>query len=162
MAKRIVKWSLDNTILKLSKALEDPKATAEIMAEFDLAKLFPTFTEMTIVQRQVVVYGVKQKLMDVGAGEIAEVEGKVQRAKTKFQELLDGKWEGERVNATGAADNKRIVSEVKEAAKAVTLQGLMMKKIAFPGTFTTEDEAKLQEFLAVYASNEAKGKGRGK
>ncbi len=158
MAKRIVKWSLDGAILKLGKALEDPKATAEIMAEFDLAKLFPAFSELTIVQRQVIVYGVKQKLMDVGAGEIAEVEGKVQRAKTKFQELLDGKWEGERVNATGAAENKRIVAEVKEASKAVTLQGLMMKKIAFPATFTPEDEARLQEFLEIYAKQEAAGK----
>jgi hypothetical protein len=43
MAKRIVKWSLDKAILTMSKALEDPKATAEILATFDLTKLYPTF-----------------------------------------------------------------------------------------------------------------------
>jgi hypothetical protein len=143
MAKRIVKWTLDGTILKLSKAIED----AVVEAEFDIIKLFPSFLEMTDVQKQLTTFGIRQKLMDTGASAVGESETKIQAAKTKWEELLAGKWTGERVNSTGAAENKRIAAEVKEAAKVVSLQGLMMKKIAFPTTFTEEDEAKLQEFL---------------
>ena len=157
MAKRIVKWSIDNSILKMSKALEDPKATAEVLAEFDLKDIYPTFLEMTEVQRQLVIYGTKQKLMDVGASEIAEVGGKVTSAKKKWAELVAGKWEGERVNSTGSAENKRILGEVKAASQVVSLQGLMMKKFAFPATFTPADEEKLNEFLAAAAEG-AKGK----
>jgi hypothetical protein len=151
MAKRVVKWTLDGMILKLSKALEDPKSEVVIEAEFDLAKLFPSFIEYSEVQKQLVVYGTKQKLMDSGASDIGDGMTKIQSAKAKWAELLEGKWSGDRVNATGAAENKRIVSEVKEATKVVSLQGLMLKKLVYPATFTEEDEAKLQEFLAEVA-----------
>ncbi|RPI80000.1 MAG: hypothetical protein EHM41_23410, partial [Chloroflexi bacterium] len=60
MAKRLVKWLLDGSILKMAKPLEDPKAVAEIQAEFDLTKLFPTFGTLATVQQQLIVYGVKQ------------------------------------------------------------------------------------------------------
>lgn len=156
MAKRIVKWSLDGAILKLAKAVEDPKSVAEILAEFDLTKLFPTFNELTVVQSQVIVYGVKQKLMDVGASEIAEVGGKVSRAKTKWEELLAGKWEGERVNSTGAAENKRVIAEVKKASEAVTMSGLLIKQTLYPDKFTAEDAVKLDEFIQVMAKNAKK------
>jgi hypothetical protein len=156
MAKRIVKWTLDGAILKLGKALEDPKATAEILAEFDLTKLYPTFNEMSVVQSQIIVYGVKQKLMDVGANEIGEVGGKVTRAKTKWDELLAGKWEGERVNSTGAAENKRVIAEVKKASEAVTMSGLLIKQTLYPDKFTEEDQTKLDEFIQVMAKNAKK------
>ena len=162
MAKRIVKWTRDNAILHMAKSLEDPKATAEILADFDLTKLFPTFLEMNDVQKELVVYGTKQKLMDVGASEIAEVAGKVEAAKKKWDELLAGKWSGDRVNSTGAAENKRILAEVKDGAKAETLQGLMLKKLAFPTTFTEADEAKLQSFLLEVAKQAAKTGKAGK
>ncbi len=168
MAKRIVKWTLVGSVLNLAKALEDPKATAEILTSFDLAKLFPTFGEMNEVQKQLIVYGTKQKLMDVGANAIAEVAGKVEAAKKKYDELLAGKWEGERVNATGTSENKRIASAAKELASAVTMDGLMMKKAlsTFPGqpAFTPEDQAKLDE-LTVAAGEILKrqaNKGKGK
>ena len=160
MAKRIVKWSLDGATLKMAKALEDPKATAEILAEFDLTKLYPTFGEMTVVQSQVIVYGIKQKLMDVGASEIAEVSGKVTAAKKKWDELLAGKWEGERINSTGAAENKRVIAEVKKASEAVTLQGLLIKQTLYPDKFTEEDKTKLGEFLAVMVEASAPKKGK--
>lgn len=156
MAKRIVKWSLDGSTLKLAKSLEDPKATAEILAEFDLTKIVLGFNEMTEVCQQLFVYGTKQKLMDVGANAIGDLDGKVTAAKEKYNELVAGKWTGDRVNATGAAENKRILSEVKEAAKVVSLQGLMFKKIAFPATFTAEDEVKLQEFIELAAKGSKK------
>ncbi len=158
MAKRIVKWALNKAILTMSKALEDPKATAEILATFDLTKIYPTFNEMSIVQSQIIVYGVKQKLMDVGASEVAEVSGKVTAAKKKWEELLAGKWEGERVNSTGAVENKRVLAEVHKASEAVTLQGLLIKQTLYPDKFTPEDQTKLGEFLAVMAKGQAKGK----
>ena len=160
MAKRIVKWTLDGSILKMAKAVDDPKSVAEIMAEFDLTKIYPTFNEMTVVQTQVIVYGMKQKLMDVGASEIAEVSGKVAAAKKKFDELLAGKWEGERINSTGAAENKRIIGEVKKASEAVTMSGLLIKQTLFPDKFTPEDQTKLDEFMAVMIKQQAGNKGK--
>jgi len=151
MAKRIVKWTLDGTILKLSKAIED----AVVEAEFDISKLFPTINEMPDVQKQLIIFGTRQKLMDTGASAVGESETKIQAAKTKWEELLAGKWTGERVNSTGAAENKKLLNELKEASKAVTMQGLMMKQVmaSFPGNpeFTAEDAAKLQEFIQIAA-----------
>ena len=154
MAKRVVKWVLNGSIMSLLKPSEDPKGDAVLQADFDLTKLFSNFAQMTEIQQQIIGYGIKQKLMDTGASEIADVEGKVSRAKAKFSELIAGKWSGDRVNSTGAAENKRIVSEVKKSAEVVSLQGLMMKKIAFPDKFTPEDEKKLQEFMAIYAKQQ--------
>jgi len=151
MAKRIVKWTLDESILKMLKPLETEKSEVVIFAEFDLTKLYPTFKEMTVVQSQIIVYGVKQKLMDCGASEVGEADGKVTAARKKWDELLAGKWEGERVNSTGASENKRIVAEVKKASEAITLSGLLIKQTLYPEKFTPEDQVKLDEFLAVKA-----------
>ena len=158
MAKRVVKWTLDGTILKLSKPLEDPKATAIIEAEFELTQLFKDFADLSDIQKQLIVYGTKQKLMDTGASEIGDVQGKVSKAKAKWAELLEGKWTGDRVNATGAAENKRIKGIVTEAVKAVTLEGLMLKKMLYPATFTEEDATKLNDFLEVVAKHDRKKK----
>jgi hypothetical protein len=158
MAKRIVKWSLDGSILKMSRPIEDPKAVAEVFAEFDLTKLYPTFKEMTVVQSQIIVYGVKQKLMDCGASEVGAVDGKVTAARKKWDELLAGRWEGERVNSTGASENKRVIAEVKKASEAVTLQGLLIKQTLYPEKFTPEDQMKLEEFLAVMVKAEMSAK----
>jgi hypothetical protein len=147
--KRLVKWSLDKSVLKLSKSLEDPKAIAVIEAEFDLILIYPDFLSFTEVQQQLIVYGTKQKLMDVGAGDIGDGQSKIGSAKTKWNELLEGKWAGERVNSTGAAENKRVLAETKEASKAVTLEGLIIKRTLYASTFTVEDAAKLEEFLSI-------------
>lgn len=154
MAKRIVKWTVDGNVLKLSKVIGSEEV-AVVEAEFDIIKFFPDFEKFTDVQKQFSMFGLKQKLMDCGA-DVSTLDGKVSSAKTKWQELLDGKWTGERVNGTGAAENKAILANVKTASKEVTLQGLLMKKVAFPATFTPEDEVKLQEFLAVLAKSEKK------
>ena len=158
MAKRIVKWSLDGTILKLSKPLSDPKSIAVIEAEFDLVALFPDFANLTDVQKQLIVYGTKQKLMDTGASDIGDSDGKVKSAKSKWAELLEGKWTGDRINSTGAAENKRIVNEVKTASQVISLQGLLLKKVAYPDKFTADDEIKLNEFLVIEAKNASKMK----
>jgi len=157
MAKRIVRWTVDGSILKMSKSLEDPKAVAEIKAEFDLKEFFPGFPEFNDAQQQGIVFMVKQKLMDVGANEIANLDGKVTAAKKKWEELLAGKWDGERVNGTGAAENKRVIAAVKQASEAVTLQGLLIKQTLYPDKFTEEDREKLAEFMDVMLK-QAKGK----
>ena len=157
MSKRIVKWTLDGSILKLSKVIGSNEV-ATIEAEFDIIKLFPLFNDMTDVQKQLIVFATKQKLMDTGASQIGDANGKISSAKTKFDELVAGKWMGDRVNATGAQENKRIVNEVKKATEEVSLNGLLMKKVVYPDKFTPEDEAKLQDFLADVAKHERKPK----
>ncbi len=58
-----------------------------------------------------------------------------------------------RANASETTITKKTVSALKEASKAVTLQGLIIKQAMaqIPGNpaFTKEDEAKLAEFMAV-------------
>jgi len=161
MAKRLVKWLLDGSTLKMAKPLEDPKAVAEIQAEFDLTKLFPTFGTLATVQQQLIVYGVKQKLMDTGADDVGNAKGKVESAKATWAELIDGKWKGDRINATGAAENKRIAGEAKELMKDETsLMGLMLKKQFHAAEFTPENEAKLQELMLAAAKIDAGRKAK--
>jgi hypothetical protein len=148
MAKRIVKWTLDGSILKLHKYLNET-SDVELQAEFNVIDIFPEFMGQTDVQKYLNINGIKQRLMDCGASEVGNADGKVVNAKKIWAELLAGKITGERVNATGSAENKRIVSEVKASSKVISLEGLMIKKIAFPATFTAEDQVKLDEFLAI-------------
>lgn len=58
-----------------------------------------------------------------------------------------------RVNTSENTITKKTVSALKEASKAVTLQGLIIKQAmaAIPGNpaFTAEDEAKLAEFMEI-------------
>jgi len=157
MGKRLVKWTLDGSILKLSKHLEDPKAEAEIEAEFDLEELMLAAENATDFRVQCFAYLAKQRMMDTGANEVGDSDGKVVAAKKRWAELTEGKWTAERVNATGKAANKRIASAVSEKAKVISLEGLVMKKAmaGLPGQpeFTAEDAAKLQEFLQVAAKH---------
>ena len=153
MAQRIVKWTLDNTVLKLSKYTDDKEATLIIEAEFDLRDLQDVMEdpENKDFTMQALTFMAKQKLMDSGANAIGDFGGKILAAKNRWKELLEGKWTGERVNATGAAETKRLVKEAKEASKVISLEGLSVKKLLYPSTFTAEDEAKLQELIAVAA-----------
>ena len=154
MAKRVVKWSIDNLVLKISKALENNENVV-IDFEFDLRKVFSEIEKMTDVQQQVVIFGIKQKLSDTGASEVADYDGKLLGAKKKWEEILEGKWTGERLNKTGASEERKAGKAVKEMAKVISLEGLVMKKAlsSIPGNppFTAEDEEKLKEFLAVAA-----------
>jgi hypothetical protein len=150
MAKRIIKWTLDNTTLNMHKyvgTVNGKENATELICGFELVELFPDFTTMADIQKQVIVYGIKQKLMDKGASEIADTEGKIVSAKNKFADLVAGKWSGDRTNATGAAEDKRAFSELKTLTKEVSMNGLMMKRLMYPATFTDDDETKLQEFI---------------
>jgi uncharacterized protein YdaL len=140
---------LVGSVLQMAKSLEDPKAEAQIQAEFDLVKIFPGFATMSEVQQQTIVYGVKQKLSDKGASAVADLGGKVVQAKANWENLVAGKWTGDRVNSTGASENKKIAAAVKSIlAEGVSLNSLMMKKLTKPETFTPEEETKLQELMA--------------
>jgi hypothetical protein len=154
MAKRLAKWTINeagNTLM-LSKALENNENQV-IDFEFPLVKYYPMFEQFNDAQKQGIIFMVKQKLMDSGANDIADYDGKLVSAKRKWQELLDGKWTGERTNATGAAASKKAFAAIKEAGKVVSLSGLMIKKelSKIPGQaqFTEEDEKKLDELLAL-------------
>lgn len=153
MGKRLVEWTVEGVVLKIAKKLEDEKAVAVIEAEFDLAKIFPAIAEMTDVQKQSIIFGIRQKLMDTGASEIGSPDGKIAAAKKRWEELVAGKWTGERVNASARAADKKTVEAVKAATKVVSLEGLVMKKTlaGLPGyePFTEEDQDKLDEFMAI-------------
>ena len=140
MAKRIVKWTVDGSMLKLSKALENNE-NVKIEAEFDLTKIFPLFNEMTDVQQQAVTFGIRQKLMDTGASEIGNADGKITSAKKQWEQLLAGKWAGERVNGTGASENKKIATTIKDVRKIATPEQLMA--LATLGFSLSVDEQKL-------------------
>jgi hypothetical protein len=159
---RLVRWSKDGSVIKLAKHLEDPKAVAVIEAEFDLKIIFPDYDTYTEVQKFLIEYGVHQGLSDKGASDVGDPNSKIGSAKARWADWLVGKIKSERLNATGAADNKKFKLAITEEAKAVTLEGLVLKKamskIAGQAPFTEEDEAKLQEFFGIMAELAGKGK----
>jgi len=148
MKIRLVKWTVDGNVLKVSRIIG---TEAVIEAEFNLIEIFPSFNEMTDVQKQLTIYAVKQKLMDCGASEVGNAGGKIANAKKTFADLVAGKWTGERTNSTGAAENKRVVSEAKIASQVISLEGLIVKKTLYPATFTKADQEKLDDFLLSVA-----------
>lgn len=150
MAKRIVKWTLDGVVLNLHKYTETENKI-ELVQGFDLTNIFENFGGMDDVQKQCVVNGVKQKLSDSGASNIGDLDGKIASAKETWDNLLNGKWTGDRINSTGASENKKVAGMAKEMSKVVSLEGLMVKKALYPSTFTAEDAAKLAELIAYAA-----------
>ena len=118
---------------------------------FDLTKLSTTVLKY---------YGAKQWLADQVASEKIEAD-KIAGMKESYKEAVAKGLElsptgkigivgKTRSNASGA---KAFETNMKTAAKVVSLDGLMLKKAMskFPGqeAFTEADEAKLQEFLAM-------------
>ena len=129
MAKRIVKWTLDGSILKLSKYTDDKEAALIIEAEFDLNNFQAALNkpENKDYAMQALTYLAKQKLMDSGASNVGDFGGKILAAKNRWKELLEGRWTGERVNATGKAAEKAAYQSVKQASQVKTLGGLLIK-----------------------------------
>lgn len=160
MGERLVKWSLNGSVLSIAKKLEDPKAVAKIEAEFDLAvvadKLFGVKWEnLTDTGKQAMTYFAKQKLQDRGASDKGDPDGKITAAKKMYAIIAKGEWTGERVNASERAAEKKAFDAVKAVSKEVSLQGLIIKQAmsGLPGQepFTEEDAAKLAEFMAIAA-----------
>lgn len=145
MAKvRLVKWTVDGNVLKAHRIIGEQ---AVIEAEFDLVKLFTEFDKFSDVQKQLTIYGTKQKLMDSGASEVGNAGGKIANAKKIWERMLAGHFDGERVNSTGASEDRKAGKQAKELSQVVSLEGLIVKKTLYPATFTEADEAKLQDFL---------------
>lgn len=168
MAAKIVNWVVNEAtnMLQLSKyvAKADKEKQTEpivIAAEFDLVKLTDKlfgidYTKLSDQGKQAFIYLCKQKLMDTGASQVGDFDGKVAGAIRRYEELLEGKWTGERVNATGAAENRKIATTMKETARVVSLEGLIVKKQLYPDKFTAEDQEKLNEFLKMAAEQATK------
>ena len=149
MAKRLIDWTVsDKGALNLNEYNSDKDAKVVELESFDLTKIFPDFVAMNEVQKHFTVYGMKQVLADAGAS-VKDAAGKAEKAKAKFQLALDGKLHGPRANGTAKAEDKKLVDSVKTAAKVISLEGLMAKKMYFADTFTDEDQVKLSEFWAV-------------
>lgn len=159
MASRLIKWVLTGAVLSVSRAIKD----ATVEAFFDLAEIFPEFNSYDDVQQQTIIKGIKEKLADSGASAKGDAGGKISNVKEVWAQLQKREWKGERVNATGASQERKLGREMKTQAQAVTLQGLMMKKMlagADPTAprFTGEDEEKLMEFMAEVVKAGKKGK----
>jgi len=156
MAKKLVSWGLTGSVLTMSRYIDRkqfPDEPIVIEAEFELTELLDVINDNPVFQIQSLAYLAKQKLSDTGASSIGDTDGKVAGAKTRWTELVEGKWTGERVNATGASEERKLAKSVKEVAKVISLEGLVMKK-AMSGLpnqpeFTAEDQAKLDEFMVI-------------
>lgn len=146
MAKRLIDWSLEGSILTMGKYI-DSETPAEKLVDFDMEKLFP-FKGATEVQQFIFTYGLKQKLADCGSAE-KDPRAKALLAEEKFQDFLDGKLTAVRSNATGAKENKRIVETLREKSKVVSMEGLIAKQMMFPESFTEENQEKLDEFFKI-------------
>ena len=151
MAKRIISWDLDKSVLTMGKYI-DSETKATVLAKFDLAKIFPDFLKFNKVKTYTIVYGVKQILADCGAMEKV-ADKKAFLAKAKFDLFLKGETSDKKVNATGAAENKKAVNSMKAKAEVVSLEGLMAKKLLDSENFTDKDQAKLNEFISIQAKH---------
>ena len=161
MAKRLIDWNAKtNGVLELSEYVSGEEY-GKMLETFDLKKIFPQYEKLNEVQRFLIIYGTKQKLADAGSSE-KTAEDKAKAAGLKFDELVEGKLQAPRANASQVKENKRIAGKAKEISQVVSLEGLMMKKIAFPDTFTEEDQKKLNELMVIKVEMEVKAKAKSK
>jgi hypothetical protein len=151
MAKKLIDWTVDGNSLNMNRYNSDKEADVVTEHTFDISKIHTNFSEKTEVEKHHIIYGMKQLLADCGASLKGDLPGKVEAAKNLWEVWESGEKYPKRANATGGAENKRILSAVKTASKVVSLEGLMLKKITFPDTFTKEDQKKLNEFMKLAA-----------
>ena len=147
MAKRILSWLVDGPVLKAGeyKTDIDGNILTVFTESFDLIKMFPGFNEFNEAQKYIVIYGLKQKLADIGSS-LQTWKEKIEQAERTWKLLIENKISSERSNGTKAAETKKFVASVKSIASECSLNGLSMKKMLTPELFTEEDEAKLMEF----------------
>ena len=155
MAKRIIDWEVKKDgNLVMREFLGGDDLGIEV-ARFDMKKIFPEYTEMTEVQRFLVMYGTKQKLADAGSQE-KTAEAKAEVAKAKFQDFVNGKLSQPRANASGVKEAKAVQAKVNEVMRVVSLESLILKSALNPESFTEEDQKKLDEFMALKVEMEGK------
>jgi hypothetical protein len=167
---QILKWTIDKAILKVSKFIkkEDDKELPPVIVleSFDLLKTFPMFLDYNDLQKQIVIYGHKQKMADKGASEkIADfktiddcVKAKVGIAKTLWDRFCIGEFGSERINSTGATEERKRGQAVTALAEEVSLNGLIIKKAMFPDQFTAENQVTLDEFMVIKVKHDKKNK----
>ena len=152
MATRMLDWTVKESILTMAEYKGKDESAIELET-FDLSLIYPDFAEMNQVQKFLIEYGAKQKLADSGSSNIGDIAGKVKVAQAKWKQWLNGELTGVRLNATGAKENKRLANAVRDTAKVISLEGLIIKKTQFPDTFTKEDQKKLTEFFQIMKDN---------
>lgn len=164
--ERMFRWTLDGNLLHMNRYIgkdADDKPIMEMVAEFDFSLIYPTFAEMTEVQKYGISYGFRQILSDKGANEVGDPIGKIKTAKSRWDDLLAGKITGERINATGRAEDKKAAAGLKAEAQVVSMEGLMAKKLeakVLGKVFTAEDQEKLDELMEEYVKQSAKIRGK--
>jgi hypothetical protein len=150
MAKRLIDWTVNGSVLVMSKYMADDVPNVEL-EKFDIEKIYPDFTKASEVQQFLFVYGLKQKLADAGSAEKDAME-KAKIAKDLFSLFTAGQTGSPRANGTGVAAAKKQVAAVKAASEVISLEGLIAKKTFFSDTFTEKDQAKLDELLMASAA----------
>ena len=161
MAERILDWEVIEKLTKVTdeKGIETEELHAfltmnkymgkdianELLLEMDIVKLYPGFMGMNEVQQFLIRYGLTQKLSDYNNTEKNLTE-RAKAVKIKFQDFIDNKLVGVRVNGTSAKEDKKLVGSLKQVCSVVSLEGLNAKKTFFADTFTAEDQKKLDEF----------------
>jgi hypothetical protein len=112
MAKRLVKWTLAGSILRVADA-----GNEDDWREFRLEELFPEWSALTEAQQYVVVYGVKQCLADAGASD-PEPTDKISSAFTRWEGILTGEL---RVQATAETKLEKAETALREAREKLEL-----------------------------------------
>src|SRR4051812_19609319 len=87
--------------------------------EFPFVDLFPTYAEMSEVQKGFVAYGVKQKLDDSMAG-AADVDEAIEELESTIEALRKGKWTM-RVAGEGAAEAGGLFVRAFSVARGISL-----------------------------------------
>jgi phosphoribosylformylglycinamidine (FGAM) synthase PurS component len=156
--KRLIKWTLHGNILRLQKHLEDPKAEAVVEREFDLDKLLEAIVAEGEgdFKYQALCYLAKQRMSDKGANEVGDYRSKVKVACDRWEEMVARQWKGERVNATGASEDRKLGKAVKEMSQVRDLNGLIIKQALHPEAFTEDDKVELSRLMAVKVAEDKK------
>ena len=124
MSKK-AKWTLKGTILYVN--IEGTEAM------FDLERLYPNFSQMDTIPKNLFVYGAKQFLSDKTAREkdvVLTPAEKVKVMKDRYQMLIDGQWSMKPEKGT-IISKKKLEKEAEEKLSEKEQQQLkkLMKKM---------------------------------
>jgi hypothetical protein len=126
MAKERIRWTYVEGLLNIG--FEN-----EMLDSYDLKAIYPTITEMTEVQRELVIYGFKQNLSDKIAGmKNYTLREKIKVMSERANSLIKGIWK------TPSKDKASVKKKAEELAKtnSLTIQDVeLLKKL---GLYTEE------------------------
>ena len=95
MAKKSMDWALDRLSGMLTVDHKDSDGEVLKTMEFDLNQIFESWTEMTMVQKEIAAYGVKQKMADCCAANKdmgQTVNDRIVALSNMWGRLVDGIW----------------------------------------------------------------------